>query len=103
MRACFIVIPVSRWSPLSLENIAPCAAMSLLSAVALHAQSRLLVAEKGGQSLAIVDPAVGKVLASVPEGGITGHEVVASPDGKLAFVPIYGNSGVGRPGTDGQS
>jgi DNA-binding beta-propeller fold protein YncE len=26
---------------------------------------------------------------------------VASPDGKTAYVPIYGDSGVGRPGTDG--
>jgi YVTN family beta-propeller protein len=65
------------------------------------AQSRLLVAEKGGQSLAIIDPASGTVLASVPEGGITGHEVIASADGRVAFVPIYGNSGVGKPGTDG--
>jgi YVTN family beta-propeller protein len=71
--------------------------------VCLAQQPRLLVAEKGSHSLAIVDPADGKVLASVPESGITGHEVVASPDGKLAFVPIYGNSGVGSPGTDGQS
>ena len=52
-------------------------------------------------SLAIVDPAAGKLLASVAEGGMTGHEVAASPDGKLAYVPIYGNSGVGKPGTDG--
>ena len=36
-----------------------------------------------------------------PEGGVTGHEVIASPDGRLAYVPIYGNSGVGKPGTDG--
>ena len=69
----------------------------------LAQQPRLLVAEKGGQSLAIIDPTAGKVLASVPENGITGHEVIASGDGKLAFVPIYGNSGVGRPGTDGQN
>jgi YVTN family beta-propeller protein len=67
----------------------------------LAQQPRLLVAEKGAQSLAIIDPANGTVLASVPEGGITGHEVIASADGKLAFVPIYGNSGVGKPGTDG--
>ena len=67
------------------------------------AQGRLLVAEKGGQSLAIIDPGSGSVLASVPEGGITGHEVTASADGKVAFVPIYGNSGVGKPGTDGQN
>jgi YVTN family beta-propeller protein len=68
-----------------------------------HSQSRLLVAEKGAQSLGIIDPESGSVLASVPEGGITGHEVIASSDGKLAFVPIYGNSGVGSPGTDGQN
>jgi YVTN family beta-propeller protein len=61
----------------------------------------LLVAQKGDRSLAIVDPVAGKVLASVPENGTTGHEVTASPDGRYAYVPIYGNSGVGRPGTDG--
>lgn len=65
-------------------------------------QARLLVAQKGDRSLAIVDAAAGKVIADVAEGGITGHEVAASPDGRLAFVPIYGNSGVGKPGTDGQ-
>lgn len=61
----------------------------------------LLVAQKGDQSLGIVDPISGKVLANVPEGGNTGHEVIASPDGRFAYVPIYGNSGVGKPGTDG--
>jgi YVTN family beta-propeller protein len=64
-------------------------------------QARLLVAQKGDQSLAIVDPVAGKVLGSVAEGGVTGHEVIASPDGRTAYVPIYGNSGVGKPGTDG--
>lgn len=64
-------------------------------------QSRLLVAQKGDASLGIVDPEAGKLLAAVPEGGITGHEVIASADGRLAYVPIYGNSGVGKPGTDG--
>lgn len=61
----------------------------------------LLVAEKGARALGIVDAAKGVELVSVPEGGITGHEVTASLDGKTAFVPIYGNSGVGKPGTDG--
>ena len=67
------------------------------------AQGRLLVAQKGLGSLGIVDPAAGKLIASVPEGGITGHEVAASPDGRLAYVPIYGNSGVGKPGTNGRN
>jgi YVTN family beta-propeller protein len=76
----------------------------LLFALAVHAQdSRLLVAQKGDRSLAIVDPVSGKVVASVAEGGVTGHEVIASPDGRLAYVPIYGNSGVGKPGTDGNN
>ena len=61
----------------------------------------LLVANKGDQTLAIVDPVAGSSVAMVAEDGVTGHEVVASPDGKRAFVPIYGNAGVGKPGTDG--
>lgn len=61
----------------------------------------LLVANKGDNSLGIIDPVAGKQVAEIAEGGVTGHEIAASPDGKLAYVPIYGNSGVGQPGTDG--
>jgi len=68
----------------------------------LQAQSgKLLVIEKGAQSLAIVDPASGQKASAAKETGITGHEVAASADGRYAYVPIYGNSGVGKPGTDG--
>jgi YVTN family beta-propeller protein len=63
----------------------------------------LLVANKGEQTLGLIDPNAGLQIATVSEGGVTGHEVAASPDGKLAFVPIYGNSGVGMPGTDGST
>jgi YVTN family beta-propeller protein len=61
----------------------------------------LLVANKGDQSLGIIDPDSGKQIAAVAEGGTTGHEVIASPDGRLAYVPIYGDSGVGKPGSNG--
>ena len=81
----------------------PLLSLALLSSNLYAQQAHLVVAEKGQQSLAIIDPAAGKVLASVPEGGVTGHEVIASPDGRLAYVPIYGNSGVGKPGTDGST
>ncbi|MGB6192959.1 MAG: cytochrome D1 domain-containing protein [Terracidiphilus sp.] len=85
-----------------MNAVRPALALILLAATALPAQNaHLLVAQKGDHSLAIVDPATGSVLASVDEGGVTGHEVAASPDGRLAFVPIYGNSGVGKPGTNG--
>jgi YVTN family beta-propeller protein len=62
----------------------------------------LLVCNKGDRTLGIVDPVAGRQIATVPEDGVTGHEVVASPDGTRAFVPIYGDSGVGQKGTDGQ-
>ena len=62
----------------------------------------MLVANKGDQTLSIVDPESGKQWAAVPVGGNTGHEVAASPDSRTAWVPIYGDSGVGKPGTDGQ-
>ena len=61
----------------------------------------LLVANKGEHTLGLIDPSAGRQIATIAEGGITGHEVTASPDGRRAFVPIYGNSGVGMPGTDG--
>lgn len=81
-----------------------CAALVVLSVSAACAQQgRLLVAQKGDHSLAIVNPDSGPAIVSVAESGITGHEVAASPDGRLAFVPIYGNSGVGKPGTDGRN
>src|ERR1017187_9201544 len=62
----------------------------------------LLVANKGNQTLGIIDPTAGIQIATVAEDGATGHEVAASPDGKQAFVPIYGNAGVGKAGTDGR-
>jgi YVTN family beta-propeller protein len=63
----------------------------------------LLAANKGEHTLGLIDPIVGRQLATVDVGGVTGHEVIASPDGRLAYVPIYGNSGVGLPGTDGST
>lgn len=62
----------------------------------------LLVTNKGDQTLSIIDPVLGKQIATVNENGNTGHELSASLDGKYAYVPIYGDSGVGKPGTDGQ-
>jgi YVTN family beta-propeller protein len=87
---------------MSLRFALPLLFLPLVASSLQAQQGRLLVTQKGTQSLAIVDPNSGHILASVPEGGITGHEVIASPDGRLAFVPIYSNVGVGSPGTNGQ-
>jgi YVTN family beta-propeller protein len=70
---------------------------------ATEAGGLLLVANKGDHTLGIVDPVAGRQVATVVESGVTGHEVIASPDGRTAYVPIYGDSGVGRPGSDGST
>jgi DNA-binding beta-propeller fold protein YncE len=49
----------------------------------------LLVLSKGDLTLGIVDPATLKVLARMPSGPDP-HEVVASTDGKLAYISNYG-------------
>ncbi len=79
-----------------------CISSSAVNATEDSANGTLLVANKGDHTLGLIDPVAGKMIATVPEDGVTGHEVVASPDGQRAFVPIYGNAGVGRAGTDGQ-
>jgi YVTN family beta-propeller protein len=92
-------------------------AAALLAAIALsgatglgqsspgHSNSggTLLVANKTDRTMSVIDTAAGKAVHTVPEDGATGHELTASPDGKVAYVPIYGDSGVGRPGSDGQN
>jgi YVTN family beta-propeller protein len=80
-------------------------AASLAATVCLLSMSAtagsLLVTNKGDHTLTIIDPVSGRQIANIDEQGVTGHELIASPDGKTAYVPIYGNSGVGKPGTDG--
>jgi len=55
----------------------------------------LLVLNKEDATLAIVDAASGKVTGLVPTGDGP-HEVVASPDGKLAFASNYGGTTPGN-------
>jgi YVTN family beta-propeller protein len=51
----------------------------------------LLVLEKSDNSLAIVDPASLQIVARVAAGPDP-HEIVASADGKLAYISNYGGS-----------
>jgi YVTN family beta-propeller protein len=55
--------------------------------VALH--QSLLALSKEDHTLAIVDPVTLKVVARIPVGEDP-HEVIASSDGKTAYVSIYG-------------
>jgi YVTN family beta-propeller protein len=69
------------------------AALLASSACMLPAQSTpspaLLILAKRDMTLAIVDPATLKVLSKVTAGPDP-HEVIASADGKLAFISNYG-------------
>lgn len=62
----------------------------------------LVVANQGDHTALLIDPQTHEQLMKVSVG-VNGHEVTVSPDSRLAYVPIYGNSGVGKPGTDGNS
>ncbi len=66
------------------------------------ARGLLVVANQMEHTVLVVDPESRRELAKVVVG-VNGHEVVVSKDGRFAYVPIYGNSGVGRPGTDGSA
>src|SRR5579872_4611577 len=79
---------------LSFVKLAACVGVvsaSLVGAIGACAQTpspALLVLEKSDEKLAIVDPGSLKVMGRVPSGGAP-HEVVASDDGKFAYVSNY--------------
>jgi len=50
----------------------------------------------------LVDPMSKQVVAKVGVD-INGHEVAVSPDGRFGYVPIYGNTWVGMPGSSGST
>src|SRR4030095_3732917 len=63
----------------------------LFSTTKCGAQSRgsILALSKADHTLAIVDPATLNIVARIPVGSDP-HEVIASADGKTAYVSIYG-------------
>jgi len=63
----------------------------------------LVVVNQGDKTISLVDTASEQQIATIPEGVTTmhGHEAAASPDGRIAYVPIYSNVGVGTPGLNG--
>jgi YVTN family beta-propeller protein len=66
------------------------------------ARGLLVVANQFEHTALLVDPETRREVAKVVVG-VNGHEVAVSKDGRFAYVPIYGNAGVGKPGTDGTS
>jgi YVTN family beta-propeller protein len=67
----------------------------VLTAPTASAADLLLAINKGDQTLAIIDASTLKVLGTAPTGPDP-HEVIASADGKLAYITNY-NAGNGFP------
>jgi YVTN family beta-propeller protein len=65
-------------------------------------ENLLLVANQMEHSVLLVDPMSKQVLATMGVD-INGHEVAVSPDGRFGYVPIYGNTWVGKPGSNGST
>jgi DNA-binding beta-propeller fold protein YncE len=65
--------------------------------------SILLVVNQGDATLSMVDAATNRQIAVIAEDvpSMVGHEVATSPDRQFAYLPLYGDSGVGKPGVDG--
>ncbi|HTC65633.1 MAG TPA: hypothetical protein VK685_00760 [Candidatus Acidoferrum sp.] len=60
----------------------------------------LVVVNQSEHKVLLVEPGLRRIFATIAVG-VNGHEAAVSPDARLIYVPIYGNSGVGKPGTDG--
>jgi YVTN family beta-propeller protein len=74
-----------------MKTIIRAALLAVIATTTLHAQgsARLLVLNKEDATFVVVDPAAGKILATVPVGQGP-HELVVSTDGKYAFAANYG-------------
>ncbi|HEX6495980.1 MAG TPA: cytochrome D1 domain-containing protein [Acidobacteriaceae bacterium] len=82
----------------------PFASYVLFCGVCLAGSAQsLLVVNQGDTSVSIVDPVSAKQVAVIAEGTPTmhGHEIATSANGRTAYLPIYGNVGVGKPGLNG--
>ena len=76
--------------------------MTSLSHSAPPSPGVLVVANQKEHTVLLVDPDARRELAKISVG-VNGHEVAVSPDSRFAYVPIYGNSVVAKPGTDGST
>lgn len=63
---------------------------------------RLLVVCKDDSTLEVIDLETSRTAGAVVASGFTPHEVVATDDGRRAYMPVYSNAPVGSPGSDGR-
>src|SRR5260370_13111971 len=97
-----------RWSMLARLALLLVSMMFFTSAVLRSAKPAppsgglLVVTNQKEHTVLVLDPDNRRELAKISVG-VNGHEVIVSKDSRFAYVPIYGNSAVRRPGTDGST
>jgi DNA-binding beta-propeller fold protein YncE len=69
------------------------------------APAALLVVNQGDLDVSVIDTSTARQLGTIAENvhGVHVHEVATSPDGRTAYLPVYGSTGVGKPGLNGRS
>ena len=65
-------------------------------------EGRLLVVCKDDSTLEVIDLETARTAGAVVASGFAPHEVVATDDGRRAYMPVYSNAPVGSPGSDGR-
>jgi YVTN family beta-propeller protein len=87
---------------LEFNSLLPAALFLVFAPASLPGQT-LLVVNQGDADVSIVDASTARQIATIAENtrGVHVHEIAVSADGRTAFAPVYGSSGVGRPGIDG--
>src|SRR5438874_1351784 len=95
--------PYPRSATISLQMRMPVSLLKLLvlsaipwqpSPAAKPAQHvpELLVVNQADHSVSFINPVSSQPLATFDEAAVTGHEIAVTPNGRTAFVPIYGSS-----------
>ncbi|RPJ79916.1 MAG: YncE family protein, partial [Acidobacteria bacterium] len=79
------------WTSIAALVTVPIVAIAAVAVPAFGQSHTLLVVNKAENSLAVLDPASGKVLQTIPTGHGP-HEVALSSDGRTAFVTNYGDA-----------
>jgi DNA-binding beta-propeller fold protein YncE len=65
----------------------------------------LLVVNQGDATVSIVDPDTVQRIGTIHQNvrQMVGHEIETSLDGTTAYLPLYGDAGLGCPGLDGDT
>ncbi len=96
---------------LFMDNVCPLPAMLLLPFLAvvnwateappvqMEHHNLMLVVSKGLPGIRLYDADTEQSICEASMG-VSPHEAAFSLDGRYAYVPVYGSSGVGQPGTD---